>query len=416
MKTYDKGIRELGKEGNSIATSLLPSFPASLKYLDWLCVFGVKEGLERIKELAAELGQPQNFYRTIHVAGTNGKGSVCAMLAEMLKASGLKVGLFTSPHLESYCERIKINGVNISESDFAEMIFRVKDCNVVATHFEVLTAAAFEYFKEQAVDIAVIEVGLGGLYDSTNIITPELSIITNVALDHENILGDLDNIARNKAGIIKPNIPTVTGATGKPLEIIRAVAEEKQSPLYEVTPYPLLPIPYPLNLRGDYQKFNAAVAIKAAEVLCLNDSAIETGLANVKWAGRFEVVETSKGVVVIDGAHNPHGAAALRQSLDETFPNGRRVWLFGVLRDKDFDAMIKILFRADDMVIVTPPDSERAASAETICEILRDCSIECLAVEDNAEAVKRLMNSGSGVKIIAGSLYLIGAVRKFVVA
>lgn len=390
----------------------MKTYDDALKYLDWLCVFGVKEGLERIKELAAELGQPQNFYRTIHVAGTNGKGSVCAMLAEMLKASGLKVGLFTSPHLESYCERIKINGVNISESDFAEMIFRVKDCNVVATHFEVLTAAAFLYFKEQAVDVAVIEVGLGGLYDSTNIITPELSIITNVALDHENILGDLDNIALNKAGIIKPNIPTVTGATGKPLEIIRAVTEEKNSPLYEVT----APANVNVNLRGDYQKFNAAVAIKAAEVLGLNDSAIETGLANVEWAGRFEVVETSKGVVVIDGAHNPHGAAALRQSLDETFPNGRRVWLFGVLRDKDFDAMIKILFRADDMVIVTPPDSERAASAETICKILRGRGVECLAVEDNAEAVKRLMNAGGDVKIIAGSLYLIGAVRKFVVA
>ena len=411
MKTYDKGIRELGKEGKSIATSLLPSFPASLKYLDWLCIFGIKEGLERINELAAALGQPQNFYRTIHVTGTNGKGSVCAMFAEMLKASGLKVGLFTSPHLESYCERIKINGENISEADFAEMIFRVKDCNVVATHFEVLTAAAFLYFKIRAVDVAVIEVGLGGLYDSTNIITPELSIITNVALDHENILGDLDNIALNKAGIIKEKIPVVTGATDKPLEIIRAVAEEKNSPLYEVT----APVDVKVNLRGDYQKFNAAIAIKAAEVLGLDKSAIETGLADVKWAGRFEVINTASGVVIIDGAHNPNGAAALRESLDKNFPSGKRVWLFGVLKDKDFDEMIKILFRADDFVIVTKPDSERAASTETLCRCLRAINISCTAVENNFEAVERLMNSDGDVKIIAGSLYLIGAVRNLVV-
>ena len=323
----------------------------------------------------------------------------------------MKVGLFTSPHLESYCERIRINGADIPESDFAEMIFRVKACGVECTHFEALTAAAFLYFKEQAVDVAVIEVGLGGLYDSTNVITPELSIITNVALDHENILGDLDGIARNKAGIIKPHVPCVTGATGKPLEIIRAVAAEKNSPLYEVTE----PVNVEVNLRGEYQRMNAATAIKAAEVLGLDATAIAAGLTRVHWAGRFEVVQTTAGTVVIDGAHNPDGASALRTSLDKTFPHGRRVWLFGVLRDKDFATMIKILFRADDLVIVTEPQSERAASTETICAALQERGIECIAVEDNAAAVKRLMTSGGDVKIIAGSLYLIGAVRKAVI-
>ena len=393
-----------GKNITHCALRIAHCFSDALKYLDWLCVFGVKEGLERIKELAAELGQPQNFYRTIHVAGTNGKGSVCAMLAEILKASGLKVGLFTSPHLESYCERIKIDGENISEEDFAEMIFRVKNCNVVATHFEVLTAAAFLYFKIRAVDVAVIEVGLGGTFDSTNIITPELSIITNVALDHENILGDLKNIARNKAGIIKEKIPVVTGATGLPLEIIRSVAEEKNSPLYEVT----TPANVKLNLRGDYQKFNAAIAIKAAQILGVDDEKIFSALSRVEWAGRFEVLEN----FVIDGAHNPHGAKALRQSLDKNFPRGKRIWLFGVLKDKNFSDMIKILFRAEDFVIVTKPDSERAANPEMICEILHERGIECIAVENNFEAVERLKNSVGDVKIIAGSLYLIGAIRK----
>lgn len=386
----------------------MKTYEDALKYLDWLCKFGVKEGLERIKELSVALCEPQNYYKTIHVAGTNGKGSVCAMLSEMLKAQGLRVGLFTSPHLESYCERIKIDGENISENDFAEMIFRVKDCNVVATHFEVLTAAAFLYFKERAVDIAVIEVGLGGTFDSTNIIAPELSIITNVALDHENILGDLENIARNKAGIIKGNIPVVTGAKGKPLEIIKEIAAEKNAPLYEVAE----PFEVEMNLRGEYQKFNAAIAIKVARMLGLNSDKISTALSRVEWAGRFEVVETSAGVVVIDGAHNPDGARALRDSLDKNFPRGKRVWLFGALRDKNYAAMIKILFRAEDFVIVTLPDSARAATTDELRKSLTENNIPCAAVENNFEAVARLLSSKGEVKIIAGSLYLVGKVRR----
>lgn len=386
------------------------TFNAALNYLDYLCTFGIKAGLERITQLAAALNNPQNFYRTIHVAGTNGKGSVCAMLAEMLIAQGLTVGLFTSPHLESYCERIKINGANISEDDFAEVIARVKSCNVDCTHFEALTAAAFEYFRARAVDIAVIEVGLGGTLDSTNIITPALSVITNVALDHEKILGDLDNIARNKAGIIKPHVPIVTGATGRPLEIIRRVAAEKNSPLHEVTS----PANVKLNLRGTYQKLNAAVAIKAAEVLGIDNSAIDTGLANVTWAGRFEVVHTAAGVVVIDGAHNPHGAKALRESLDKNFPHGQRAWVFGALRDKNFAAMTDTLFRADDFVIVTPPPSERAATTAELRAELDKRGIACVAVEDNFSAVERLLNTAADVKIIAGSLYLIGNVRRLI--
>ena len=390
----------------------MKTYKDALNYLEQLCQFGIKEGLERTKKLAAALENPQNFYRTIHVTGTNGKGSVCAMLAEMLKAQGLKVGLFTSPHLESYCERIQINGENISEEDFTEMIFRVKDSNVDATHFETLTLAAFLYFKIRKVDVAVVEVGLGGTFDSTNIIMPELCIITTVALDHENILGDLNNIARNKAGIIRPNVPTITGASGEPLEIIRAVAKEKNSPLYEVNSQQLTANSYQLNLRGEYQKFNAAIAIKAAKVLGVDDDKIFSALSKVQWAGRFEVI----GNVVIDGAHNPHGAAALRESLDKNFPSDKRVWLFGVLKDKNFDEMIKILFRADDFVIVTKVPSERAAEPETLCEILRRRGIECVAVEDNFAAVEKLKNSGGDIKIIAGSLYLIGAVRKFFIS
>lgn len=383
------------------------NYIAALKYLDSLNVFGIKPGLKRVTAILNKLNNPQNNYRTVHVTGTNGKGSVCAMLAEILKLDGRNVGLFTSPHLESYCERIRINGTNISEDDFAEMIFCIKNCNVVATQFEVLTAAAFEYFSRRKVDIAVIEVGLGGTYDSTNVITPEVSVITNVALEHENILGDLKGIAQNKAGIIKPNIPVVTGATDIPLQIIREAAVKNNSPLYVVD----APANVKVNLRGEFQKFNAAITIQAANLLDINHDTITAGLTNVEWAGRFEVIDNK---FVIDGAHNPHGARALRNSLDNEFPDGRRVWLFGVLSDKHFDEMIDILFRSDDLVIVTAPNSERSAPIEDLCIRLKFNGIECIGVENVNDAVKMFVDVDGDIKIAAGSLYLIGEVRALI--
>ncbi len=381
------------------------TFDDALKYLEHLCIFGIKAGLSRTLELVDKLGNPQNCYRTVHVAGTNGKGSVCAMLAEILRTSGLHVGLFTSPHLESYCERIKVDGVDISEADFAEEIFRVKATGVDCSHFETLTGAAFDYFKRRGVDIAVVEVGLGGTLDSTNVILPEVSVITNVARDHENILGDLDNIALNKAGIIKPNVPCVTGATGKPLDIVRSVAVEMNSPLHIVTK----PFDGEVNLRGRHQRMNAAVAIETARLLGVDDETIFAALKRVTWPGRFEVF----GSLVIDGAHNPDGAAALRTALDETFPDGKRAWVFGVLRDKNFSDMVKILFRGDDFVIVTEPPSERAANVDEVCNVLREHKISCVGEADNFAAVEKLLSTPADVKIIAGSLYLIGKVRRF---
>lgn len=381
----------------------------ALEYLEERSKFGIKAGLERTKLLAEKLGNPQNFFDTVHVTGTNGKGSVCAMLAEIFKAEGKKVGLFTSPHLESYCERMKINGENISEEEFAQIIELIKFLDVPATHFETLTIAAFAYFAKNEVDMAVIEVGLGGVWDSTNIITPKISVITNVALDHENILGDLRGIALNKAGIIKKNIPVVTGATGEPLEIIREVAKEKNSPLYEVTE----PAEVKINLRGEFQKINAAVAIKTAKVLGVAEEKIFEGLEKVRHAGRFEIIETNFGKMIIDGAHNPAGAKALRESLDKNFPEGRRVFIFGVLADKNIDEMIKILFRPEDFVIVTEPNSERAEKVKNLCCRLKKFSINCTGAENISDATEKLKNF-DGVKIAAGSLYLIGEVRKLV--
>lgn len=383
------------------------NYGGALAYLDGLNVFGIRPGLERIEKIVERLGAPHENYATVHVTGTNGKGSVCAMLAEILKASGRRVGLFTSPHLESYCERIRVDGADISEAEFAAAVEAVRACGVEATQFEVLTAVAFEYFSRRKVDVAVIEVGLGGLLDSTNVVRPEVSVITNVALEHERILGDLAGIARNKAGIIKAGVPCVTGATGLALEIIRAVAAEKNSRLYEVS----APVDVKINLAGGYQRFNAAVAIRTAEVLGVADGFIREGLERVEWAGRFEII----GDVILDGAHNPHGAKALRSSLDEWYPNGRRAWIFGALADKNFDAMAGILFRAGDFVIVTPPDSERAATAEMLLASLTSRGVEAVALADLAAAVAMLKGFTAEVKIVAGSLYLIGAARRFFV-
>ncbi len=381
------------------------------KYLESLNIFGIKPGLERIKNLCEKLGNPQNNYKTIHVTGTNGKGSVSAMLAEMIKIEGFNVGLFTSPHLESYRERFKINGENISEKDFSDEIERIKDLNLPATQFEVLTAAAFDFFARKKVDVAVVEVGLGGLFDSTNIIIPDISVITNVAEDHTNILGDLKNIALNKAGIIKPKVPVVTGATGLPLEIIREIAEKNDSPVFEV----MKPVEnVRINLAGEFQKFNAAIAIQTAKLFHLTERAIFEGLERVSHPGRFEIFETDSGKIIIDGAHNPNGAAALRQSLDKFFPKGKRIFVFGALKDKNIDEMIRILFRKNDFVIVTPPNSERAATVDFLCEKLKSGGIDCTGIEDKHKAVETLKNLDGSVKVIAGSLYLIGSIRNMI--
>lgn len=386
------------------------NYDDAINYLESLNIFGIKPGLERITLLAEKLKNPQNFYKTIHVTGTNGKGSTCAMISQILHESGKKVGLFTSPHLESYCERIKIDGKNISEEDFAKIIERISFLQIPATQFEILTAAAFFYFAEKKVDFAVIEVGMGGTWDSTNIITPEISVITNVSLEHENILGNLENISLNKAGIIKKNIPVVTGADGEPLKIIREVAEKNFAPIYEVHE----PANVKINLRGEFQKFNAAIAIEVAKILKISEEKIFCGLEKVSWAGRFEILETKFGKILIDGAHNPHGAKALRESLDKNFPEGRRNFIFGALADKNIDEMIEILFRAEDFVIVALPNSSRAESVEKICKKLQSRGVENFSVKKISDAVEKIQTL-DGLKVAAGSLYLIGDVRKILV-
>ena len=394
------------------------TYNESIEYLESLAGFGIRPGLQRIKKLLEFLGQPQNKYKTIHVTGTNGKGSVCAMLSQILKTAGIKVGLFTSPHLVSYRERFKVNDIDISEADFATLVNDMKvlitkmvdEGNESPTLFETLTAMAFTYFANQNVEYAVIEVGLGGLLDSTNVIIPEVSVITNVANDHaEKCGGDLLGIARYKAGIIKPNIPVVTGASGEPLQIIRDIAKDNNSKLYVLGEDFFIDESINLSLQGEYQKMNAAIAIKTARLI---NSGFLIPSSSFKWAGRFEIFSIKDKCIVIDGAHNGAGAKALRLSLDKQFPSGRRVFLFGVLKDKDIKVMIDNLFKVDDFVIVTRPDSERAASPEDICNQLQAKGIESIAINDNETAFKKFIDTNEKILIAAGSLYLIGHIRE----
>ena len=404
------------------------TFKESVNFLESLAGFGIRPGLQRITKLLDILDNPQNKYKTIHVTGTNGKGSVCAMLSQILKTANIKVGLFTSPHLVSYRERIKINNEDISQGEFAVLVDEMKSCisqmidegNESPTLFETLTAMAFKYFADQKVEYAVIEVGLGGLLDSTNVITPEVSIITNVANDHaEKCGGDLLGIARYKAGIIKPKVPIVTGATGEPLKIIRDTAQKNQSKIYVLGEDFFIDDELQISLQGEYQKLNAAIAVKSAKLVNddkINNQLITDAIKNTQWAGRFEIFDVTGKTIIIDGAHNGAGAKALRNSLDKKFPTDSRIFLFGVLRDKDIDNIIENLFRSTDFVIVTKPDSERAAEPKDICQQLQAKGIKSIAITNNDEAFEKFLNSDEKVLVSAGSLYLIGHIRELIIS
>lgn len=474
------------------------NYQESLAYLDELCVFGINLGLARIEKLLYLLGEPQKQYKTIHVTGTNGKGSVTAMVTSMLKAAGIRTGMYISPHLSSYTERMVIEGKPVTEERFAETISLVKDiCDFMQsqgeehpTQFEVITAAAFLLFQKEKVEYAVIEVGLGGLLDSTNVIVPEASVITNISFEHaDKCGGTLQGIAEHKAGIIKAGVPVVTGAEGEALEIIRAKAQELGCQIsvmgeaFEAEPLrPLgqLSVPpnlgatgiavqdkalmdmqmealsklpfsgsvcghgqqlvafkgksaifgtldYKLNLLGLHQVANSALAaavimVLAQEDLRLTPKVIRQGMAQVVWPGRFELMPGYPHKVLIDGAHNPAGITTLRKSLDYYFPYGKRIFVLGILKDKDFAGMLEILLRPEDAVVFTTPNSERAADPVDLLPLAQTAVKE--AVGDPVKALQRGMELAQAASeaedaeekllICAGSLYLIGALREYI--
>ena len=425
-------------------------YKESLQYLEGLNVFGSKLGLSRIERLVALLGHPESRYGTVHVTGTNGKGSVAAMTASILSKAHLKTGLYISPHLTSYTERMGIDGVPVSEADFAAVISSAAEAaeKMLAegeeqpTEFEVLTAAAFLYFAEKKVDYAVIEVGLGGLLDSTNVITPEVSVITNVALEHaDRCGGTLEGVAEHKAGIIKDGVPVVTAAAGAPLAVLQRTAEEKGADIFVLGEdfsakaaghdeerqrmdfsSALLGIRearYTLSLAGSCQIANAALAVMAADLLrsanpSITQETIAAGLADTRWPGRFERFSAAGRTVLVDGAHNPAGAAALKDSLDTYYPDEGRVFLLGILRDKDYKTMLATLLHKGDIVVITQPESERAGDPEVLGACARELAARVETVPDAGEALARALELTDERRIlcVAGSLYLIGEIRQ----
>ena len=418
------------------------NYVESLHYLEELNTFGIRLGLARMEELCARLGNPECAYAVIHIAGTNGKGSVTQMMDAVFHAAGIRSGRYLSPHLVSYTERMSVDGHDIPEERFAELLTRVRSATdemVAAGHehptqFEALTALAFLYFAEEQVEVAVIETGLGGLLDSTNVVEPILTIITNVAMDHaDRCGGTLAGIAEHKAGIIKEGVPVITAATGEPLEIIERRAEELGADVFvcgedfsaqlffpngggqRVVFHSVVcrePEPFELALAGVYQAENAALVIMAAKLLEREDArvtenAVRAGLRSVRHPARFEILSYEGVPVVVDGAHNPAGMKALR------------VFLLGILKDKDIDGMLAALLRPSDQVVTVRPNSERAAAADVVAGIAAGLGLSTHACNDAetalAEAVARA-RAGNALLVAAGSLYLVGGIRALLTA
>ena len=420
------------------------NYTETLAYLDGLGKFGIHLGMERIEALLKELGNPEQKVRTIHVTGTNGKGSVTSMITNILLVSGLKVGKFTSPHLVRYNERIEVDGKEISDEDFALVVTAVRRAveNVMVkgtdqpTQFEVLTAAAFLHFALQKLDYAVIEVGLGGLWDSTNVITPVVSVITNVSLDHTDRCGKtVEEIAMQKAGIIKDGIPVVTAAEGEALGPIQAMSLFKQAPLYiygkaftgqEVSSsmdgqtFTLSAGDYHSNydvkLPGAHQILNTAVAVVAAKLASkqdsrINEMALHQGVAFTKWPGRLERI-SQKPDVILDGAHNPAGAAVLRAALDKYYSGKKICFIFGMMGDKDISKVITTLFRKEDTVYTVRADEgARAAEPEALAEQIGP---QAKVMHDLTTAYKTALAEvgEDGLVCVCGSLYLVGTFKK----
>jgi dihydrofolate synthase/folylpolyglutamate synthase len=398
-------------------------YSATVEFLYSLRLFGTKLGLENSFALADLCGNPQHGLRFIHVAGTNGKGSVCAMLESIYRQAGLRVGLFTSPHLISFTERIQVNRVCISQEDVsrltAELIQRLgadRDAwRFRPTFFEFVTVLALLYFREQNCDLVIWETGMGGRLDATSIVTPLASVITNVQLDHQQWLGEtLSEIAREKAGIIKPAIPVVTAASGEALEVIRATAANARSPLTVVTApdrrlaHQIVPLP------GAHQQINASVVLATVDVLQetipVSAEAIFRGLEQTVWFGRLQQLQIGETTLLLDGAHNPDGTHALARALGDLFPGRDRTLVIGLFKDKAWQEMCDILVPGAARVFLVPIQSERTVEPRQVCEYcaVHWPSMEVTIMNSSATAMDEALQFP--FVIVAGSLHLIGEV------
>ena len=398
----------------------IPGYAAALEFLYGLQLFGANFGLENTRKLAALAGNPQEKLRFIHVAGTNGKGSTCAMLESIYRAAGLRVGLFTSPHLVSFRERIQVNRQLIPEADLVRLVAEIQPllkqfpADNHLTLFEVVTVIALKFFAEQNCDLVIWETGLGGRLDATNIVTPLVSVITNIGFDHTQWLGDtLEKIAAEKAGIIKAGIPVVT-ATDEPsaLAVIEKTAREKNAPLTKVD------LEFgiqnsELSLLGEHQKTNAALARATVEVLQkqipVTEENIRQGLATTNWPGRLQLIQkTDGGKILLDGAHNLAGAKMLRSALEKNFSSAKITLIFGALADKNWSDICCLLAPLATKILTVPVASARTADAHELATAFRSANPVAKVLVFNNLSDALIASKDEPFVTITGSLYLVG--------
>ncbi len=412
-----------------------------MEYMEQVSAYGIVPGLDSIRELCRELGDPQKELRFVHIAGTNGKGSVSAFLAEILKCAGYRVGRYLSPTLFQYRERIQVNGSCITKAALGRGVERIKGiCDgMVArglshpTPFEIETALGFLYFREKACDVVVLETGMGGLLDATNIVENTLAaVLTSVSMDHMQFLGDTpEKIAFQKAGIIKRGCRVVSAVQRKEvMEVIRAGAEAMGCPLQAVKPEMLSHVRYglekqsfdygglkklELSLAGKYQIENAALAVETVEALgeqglSVSEEALRLGLSRTQWPGRFTLIG-KKPYFIVDGAHNEDAAVRLAESLEFYFTNKRVIYIMGVLKDKEYEKIIASTHAlADQIITVTPPGNPRALPAYELARAVAEVHCDVTAADSLEEAVEmsRLLAGKEDVIVAFGSLSFLG--------
>jgi len=400
------------------------TYDEAIAYLYQLRLFGVKLGLENTQRLAAASGNPEKGLKFIHVAGTNGKGSTCAILESIYRAAGYRVGLFTSPHLVRFNERIQIDRRLICELEVIELVGRIQKriAHLPADHhptfFEVVTVMALCHFAAADCDLVIWETGMGGRLDATNIVTPMASVITNVHFDHQKWLGMTHaEIATEKSGIIKPGVPVTTATEeASALAVIQEVAERLKAPLSVVTAAEAdsgETADGKVSLLGHHQRVNASLARRTVEVLAnafpVSEERLRAGLQGIHWPGRLQVLRSAdQGRILLDGAHNPAGAQALRVALAEHFPGERPTLILGVLRDKDWSYICEILAPWAGRVWLVPVRSERAADPALLEKACRRANpaAPILICGSLGEALSR--SQGEPFRVVTGSLYLVG--------
>ena len=390
--------------------------------------FGSLPGVVVSRKLLAAVGDPQNDLAFIHIAGTNGKGSTAAFLREILKEAGIRAGMFTSPHLIDFTERIQVDGRQIPGEDAArlgEMLLNL-DLEVHPTMFDYCLAMALLYFREQGCRLVILETGLGGRLDSTNVISaPLVSVITKIGYDHTEVLGDtLDKIAAEKAGILKPNTFMVSESQQQPAEKVLKDCCSKLGISYQFVEAEKIKAvdhgfsyegkgSYRMRMLGMHQRENAMAAVFAAEALRIygfeiTDAQISQGIENATWNGRMELI-SKEPYLLIDGAHNGHGVHALAESLKELYPDEKFHFIMGVLADKDYKQMVKEILPLAESVTTVTPDSGRALQGETLAEYIRSYGVFAENTEQMQEAFLQIRDK----TVAFGSLYFIGEIRKF---